>query len=553
MLSPLDVGVFAFYMLLLVGVGVYFTRQQKGLKSYLLADQNIHWIIVAVSVLAALFSGISYLGAPAETYYNDLSYLWVVVSFFIATPITTLVFLPFFRRLNLYTAYEYLERRFDRRLRWLASGLFIVRVTFYLALAVYAPALAIMEITGWPLWLSASLTGLAATLYTTLGGMKAVIWTDSLQFLVLCGGIVLILAFAIAGVPGGLPAAWQFATEKGKTEFIHLELDPTVRVTVWAALLGGACNNLVQMVTDQISVQRYLTAKSLEECQRALWFKLWVTLPLVGMFYLTGTVLFGYYQAYPQQEPVLNLKGQVVTRTEGEVEKLGLFGASTTGLLGAPSGQGPLVAASATFPGSTEPGALEGGRRDRLLPFFVVRNLPSPLPGLLIAAVFGATMAVVSAGVNALATATLKDFGPGASAQSSEQRQFRLARALTIIFGALATLLSLVVGLLGTLVEATISIMGLFGGPLLGIFFLGVLSRRANGNGALVGATVGAVAGALVAFSKYFLPRPISFLWIAFASASTTFVVGWVSSLLFPAPSPAAQELVYWKRSEASA
>src|SRR5262249_43524561 len=343
MLSPLDVGVFGFYMLLLVGVGVYFTRQQRGLKSFLLADQNVHWIIVAVSVLAALFSGITYLGAPAESFFYDLTYVWVVVSFFIATPITALLFLPFFRNLNVYTAYEYLEKRFDVRLRWIASGLFITRVSGYLGLAISAPALAIMEITGWNFGTSVLLTGLAATLYTTLGGMKAVIWTDSLQFLVLCGGIVLILMFAIAGVPGGLPVAWQLAAEKGKTEFIHLDLDPTVRVTVWGALLGGACNNLVQMVTDQISGQRDLTAKSLKECQRALWFKLWVTLPLVGMFYLTGTVLFGYYQAYQEREPVLNARGHVVARTEHE-RGLPSVGASSAGLLGSPSGQGPLIA-----------------------------------------------------------------------------------------------------------------------------------------------------------------------------------------------------------------
>src|SRR5204863_5343190 len=145
----------------------YFTRQQKGLKSYLLADQNIHWIIVAVSVLAALFSGITYLGAPAETYGYDLTYVWVLASFFIATPITTLVFLPFFRNLNLYTAYEYLEKRFDIRLRWIASAMFITRVSCYLGLAISAPALAIMEITGWDFWVSVLLTGLAATWYTT--------------------------------------------------------------------------------------------------------------------------------------------------------------------------------------------------------------------------------------------------------------------------------------------------------------------------------------------------------------------------------------------------
>jgi sodium-coupled monocarboxylate transporter 8/12 len=374
-----------------------------------------------------------------------------------------------------------------------------------------------MEITGWPLWLSVSLTGLAATVYTTLGGMKAVIWTDSLQFLVLCGGIVLIFGFAIAAVPGGLPTAWQLAAEQGRTRLVNLDLDPRVRVTVWGALLGGTCHNLVQMVTDQISVQRYLTAKSLAECQRALWFKLWVTFPLVALFYLTGTVLFSYYQAYPEREPVLGPGDHVVARSECSPDQ--------------------------------PPQPLGGGRRDRLLPFFVVRELPSPLPGLLIAAVFGATMAVVSAGINALATATLMDFRrEQGEAAASEQRQFQRARALTVVFGVLATVLALFIGRLGTLVEATVSIMGVFGGPLLGIFFLGVGARRANGSGALVGALGGAVVGVLVAFSKQLLPWTISFLWTAFASAGVTFVLGWLASLLFAAPSRTAQQLVFTTR-----
>jgi sodium-coupled monocarboxylate transporter 8/12 len=513
-LGPLDFGVFAFYMALLVGVGVWFTRRQQGLKSYLLADQNIHWIIVAVSVLAALFSGITYLGAPAESFFHDLGYLWVVVSFFIATPITTLIFLPFFRNLNLYTAYEYLEKRFDVRLRWIASGLFILRVTCYLGLAISAPALAIMEITGWDFWLSALLTGLAATVYTSLGGMKAVIWTDSIQFIVLCGGIVLILGYAIAEIPGGLPAAWQYAAADGKTTFVNWDLRPTVRITVWGALLGGGCNNLVQMVTDQISVQRYLTAPSLKDSQRALWFKLWVTLPLVGLFYLTGTVLYGYYRALPDRVPAFH--------NAKEVPKLHQ---------------------------PTDTGQQHALPNDRLLPNFVVQNLPSPLPGLLIAAVFGATMAVVSAGINSLATAALMDFQPRQSGTPpSERTQFLVARGLTIGFGILATGLALLVAQLGTLVEATLTIMGLFGGPLLGIFFLGVLSRRANGSGALIGAVGGAIAGGLVAFSGKLFSYGISFVWIAFSAASVTFILGRLASWFFPAPSPEARSLV-WRKS----
>src|SRR5687767_5087221 len=146
-LTPGDLAVFAVYMLFSIGVGVWFTRQQKDLRSYLLADQGMHFILVAISVIAALFSGITYLGAPAEAFRYDLTFLWTLVSFLIATPITAVVFLPFFYNLRIFTAYEYLEKRFDRRLRLLASALFIVRVTMWLAIAVYAPSLAIMEAT----------------------------------------------------------------------------------------------------------------------------------------------------------------------------------------------------------------------------------------------------------------------------------------------------------------------------------------------------------------------------------------------------------------------
>jgi sodium-coupled monocarboxylate transporter 8/12 len=516
-LSPLDIGCFVFYMALLIGVGVYFTRQQRGLKSYLLADQNIHWIIVAVSVLAALFSGITYLGAPAQTYYNDLSYLWVIASFFIATPITTLVFLPFFRSLNLFTAYEYLDRRFDWRLQRIASVLFITRICFHLGLAIYAPALAIMAITGWPLWLSIVLTGTAATLYTTLGGMKAVIWTDTLQFIVLCGGIVLVLCFAIAEIPGGLPAAWGIAEDNGRTKFIDLTLDPKVPMGVWAALLGGASINLIQMVTDQISVQRYLTAPSLKDSQRALWFKLWVTMPLLLVFCLSGTMLFSYYRTYPNEEPLLATQVQEKKQVEkGEPDS-------------PPERQGRLTA------------------KDQILPYFVVNQLPSPIPGILIAAIFGATMAVASAGINSLATTTLMDFGSRQrDSKSSQARQVLLARGLTILYGILVTLLALGLGQVNkTLVDSIFIIQGVFGGPLLGIFFLGVLSRRANGSGALIGAAGGSVAGILVAFSGALFGYPISSLWIAFTAAGITFLLGLLASLVFVSPGPEQQALVY--------
>ena len=264
-LSPWDIATFITYTMILLGVGLYFTRKQKTLKTFLVANQSVPWFIVGISVLAALFSGVTYLGAPAEAFFHDLTYTWGILAMFIATPITAMIFVPLFRKSQIYTAYEYLEQRFDVRLRYIASGMFILRVTFYLAVVIYAPSLAVMEVTGWPLWLAVLLIASCATIYTCFGGMQAVIWTDTVQFLVLCGGIVVILCFAASKVPGGLTAAWHVAAADGKTGFFHFSLDPRVRVTVWGCLLGGATSTLVQLVTDQMAVQRYLTAPSLSE------------------------------------------------------------------------------------------------------------------------------------------------------------------------------------------------------------------------------------------------------------------------------------------------
>ncbi|HVJ67763.1 MAG TPA: sodium/solute symporter [Caulifigura sp.] len=486
-MHQLDLIIFLAYMSVLVGIGAWFTRREAGLKEYLLAGQDVHWIVVAISVLAALFSGISYIGIPAESFFYDLTMFWAVVSFLIATPIATVLFLPFFRQLGIYTAYEYLERRFDNRLRYFAAGCFILRGTCYLALAISAPGLVVSEMTGWPFAACAIGSGLAATAYTTLGGMKAVIWTDSVQFVVLCGGILVIIGCAAAGVPGNVLGAFELAAADGKMRWLNASPNPTIRVTIWGALIGGTCNNLVQLVTDQISVQRYLTARSLNEAKRALWLKLGLTLPLLATFYLAGTVLYGYYKANPDRVPTFANAKLIPGLPSGAVETA------------------PLL-------------------NDRLLPYFVMHELPSPLPGLLIAAIVGATMAVISAGINALATTALIDFS--SVKERENPNRVAWARTLTILFGLLATGVALEISRLGTMVEATNTIMGLFGGPLLGVFLLGAITERANGTAALAGALLGAIVGMLITFSKPLFDVSLSFLWITPASVLTTVVVG---------------------------
>lgn len=185
--SWLDYSIFFGYLASAVLVGVLFVKEQRTIKDYFLASRSMGYVLIGISVLAALFSGISYLGAPAESYMHSPVFVLFGLSFLIATPVTTLLFLPRFYQTRFFTAYQYLEERFSVQVRLVSSGLFIARVLLWLALATYAPALALEQVTGLPLWFTILCTGILTTTYTTLGGMKAVIWTDVIQFCVLLG------------------------------------------------------------------------------------------------------------------------------------------------------------------------------------------------------------------------------------------------------------------------------------------------------------------------------------------------------------------------------
>lgn len=489
----IDVLTFGLYIAATLVFGMWVGGRQKDLKTYLLAGHQMHWSLVAISVLASLFSGISFLGAPAESYSHNLIYLWVLAAYFIATPITTLIFLPFFFRLNGYTAYEYLEHRFDLRLRRISSAAFIFRVCLWLALALYAPALVISELMGVPLWLSIVLAGLGTTLYTTVGGMRAVVYTDVVQFGVLLLGIGAIFVVALREIPGGMASAWQIAAEGGRTQLFDFSLSPEVRMTFLGALIGGTALNLVQLVTDQVSVQRYLTAANLRESQRALWFKLFLTVPVISLFYFTGLVLYSFYQTHPE------------------------------------------LAATLASP-------------DRLLPNFVGSRIPSPIPGLLVAAILSATMSVVSSGINSLTTATLMDFlyvkkNNTEGGEREERTRVRAARGWTVFYGVVVTLLGLVVSRLGTLIESAAKIGGFLGGPLLGIFFLGVLSRRVNAPGTLIGAVAGFAAVLFVGFFT-----SVSFMWYALVGCVVTAATGRAASALFSPPSERQKSFTFnWR------
>lgn len=489
----LDYGVFAAYLAASLGIGIAFTRGQTTIREYFLAGRSMGPVVVAITIMASLFSGISFLGTPSEVYVHGIGYWLIVFSTFVTTPIMVWIFMPFFYRKGYYTAYQYMEARFSVGLRTLSSALFIARVTLWLSVVTYAPALALEHVTGMPLWLSILVTGGLTTLYTTLGGMKAVVWSDVMQFVVLCGGQLVILGVALHGIPGGLGGAMEIARSSGHMN-LNFSLDPAVRVTVWAILLGGTCHNLVLLGTDQVAIQRYMTASSLGTAQRSMWIKLVVSLPVFTAFYLTGLVLFAFYQH---------------------------------------AGTDPLAA-----------GHID--KADQILPYFAINELPSGLPGLLIAGVFAATMSTISSGINSLTTVSLVDFYRRLwRPQASEGEQMRLARGLTLCYGLLIVALAFAAGRFGSLIEAPVKLFGLIGGPLLGLFLLGMLSRRANAQGAVVGWVAGALATLPVAaFTR------TSFLWYPLLGTVTAFTCGWIASLLWP-PKPELENLT-WRPSLAT-
>ena len=480
--SWIDYTIFGAYLALSALVGILAGGKGKSLSDYFLADRGVNRWVVAMTVLASLFSGISYLAGPAEVYQNGLGFALVIVAFFIATPVTAIFLLPKYYNTRYFTAYHYFQDRFGLSIRLLASGLFILRVSLWLGAAIFAPALALKAVTGLPLAFTILSTGLIATLYTMKGGMKAVIWTDVMQLAVLFGGQLIIMLVAAGKVDGGFAGVWNSAREGGKLEF-SFSLDPHVRITVWAALIGGTFLNLVQMATDQVSVQRYLTAGSLREAQRSLWIKLWIFLPVFFVFYGTGLVLYAFYH---QHGDPLALK---------------------------------LVE-----------------RADQILPHFVVTQLPAGLPGLLIAAIYAASMSTISAGVNSLTSATLCDFYQTLrkDEQLDDATLVRRARMWTLFYGVLVTLFAFVIAAFEkNLIESVNTIIGIVGGPMLGLFMLGMFTRRATERGALVGTIGGLLCSLVLTLSK----TTISFLWFTLIGVIVTMVIG----LMFSKPSSPAQ------------
>ncbi|XP_046852724.1 sodium-dependent multivitamin transporter-like [Xenia sp. Carnegie-2017] len=522
-----DYVVFGLMLLVSAGIGIYHGctgGKQRTTNEYLLGNRSMKTFPIAISLLASYLSAITLLGVPSEVFTYGAQYTVLLFSYFFLTATAAVIFVPIFHNLHLTSAHEYLELRFGLGVRRLGCFLFVFQYLLYLAVVLYAPSLALQAVAGVPLAASIISTGVVCTFYTTLGGLKAVVWTDVFQATVMVAGLITVFIVGTINV-GGFDKVWQINKERGRLTFFDFNPDPTVRNTFWTLAIGGAFTAMPPWTVSQAAVQRFLASKSVKVAQRALWWNIPGLIFIVTFCCLDGLVIFAVYSNCDLE------KSRKVTSN------------------------------------------------DQVLPYFVIDKLGKLIgvPGIFMACLFSGALSTASSGLNSLITVTLEDLVKKKWTNISDFDATKLSKMLAVGYGIVIMVGAFGVKYFGSLVlQLAYSIFGIVGGPLLGMFFLGVLVPRANYKGAYVGAVVGfgltlaiAVVGMTYPpdknvssisiqnctdeiraeffnesvngfFPNSFKPHSepiaklgsLSYLWYSATAVATTFVVGVIVSLL---------------------
>ncbi|GIY14011.1 putative sodium-dependent multivitamin transporter [Caerostris darwini] len=439
--TVVDYVIFILMLVFSASIGVYYHfagGRQKTCKEYFLANKNMPIIPVAFSLMASFMSAITILGLAAENYMNGTQFVIINIAYIVGTPIAAFVFLPVFYQMQATSAFEYLEKRFNKKTRLLASSIFILQMVMYMSIVLYAPALTLSAVTGLSKWTSVLSIGIVCTFYCTIGGMKAVLWTDLFQSLMMFSAIFAVIIKGTLDV-GGFSEVWRIADEGKRIQFFNFDPDPTVRHTVWTLAVGGIFTYVSIYAVNQAQVQRLLTVRSLKHAQISLFLNWPLTSLLSITASFTGIVV---YANLAKCDPLLR-------SDETQIEKA-----------------------------------------DQILPYFVMTSLTMfpGLPGVFVAGVFSASLSSVSSAINSLAAVTVEDFlHPICFRHMSEKRVTIYTKLIAFSYGILCILLTFVVDKMGGVLQAALSLINVVGGPMLGLFSLGMFFRRTNVKGAIIG------------------------------------------------------------------
>ncbi|QDT65260.1 sodium:solute symporter [Calycomorphotria hydatis] len=432
-LKRFDLIALGAYALLLIGISAYFSRHDANCEDYFLAGRKIPWWAAGMSLLGGSISAITFMAFPAMSFRTNWVYLLGNFMILPVAPVVIRYYLPFYRQLNLTSAYEYLELRFGLIARMVGSTTYIAFQLGRMGVILYLPSLALSAVSNWDINFCIVAIGIIATAYTTLGGIEAVIWTDVIQVIVLIGGAIVTLTVINQEVPGGLEEIARNSWQAGKLHAVNFTWDMTA-TGIGIVLIGNFFKFLIPYSSDQTVVQRYLTTRDETQAARGIWLNALASLPVWTLFFAIGTALWGYYQLKPEAlDPI--------------------------------------------------------GRTDEVFAWFIIHELPPGFAGLVLAGLFAACMSSLDSSLNSTATAITTDFYCRFRPDVSSEKALRVARKLTLLLGVLGTATAIWLAWQNTqsIWDQFLKIMGLLGGGLAGMFVAGIFTKRVMEAGVLIG------------------------------------------------------------------
>jgi Na+/proline symporter len=550
-MSTLDWTVLSVYLICIVSFGYWVGRGNRKVDDFFLAGRSMPWWAVGLSVMATQISAITLIGTTSQAYNDGMRFLVTYFALPFAMVILCVTLVPFFYRAQVFTAYEYLEKRFDLKTRTLTSFLFLMQRGMSMGVTLYAPSLVLSTLFGLPETLTVLVMGGSTILYVMKGGNKAVIWTDVVQMAVVWTGIFSCFFMAIHNLPEHVSFRGVLAVAQTAGRFNASNVDTNLETpyTLWSGLIGGLFLMLSYFGCDQSQVQRYLSGASLTQSRLSLLFNAFLKVPMQFIILLTGVLVFVFFN-FHEPPALFNSDARAKFTAMNSPEKTAAEERYKTAFetrraaaleLGAERGEGAaekyretqteFIAARSNVVDvyKKTTGTESYNDINYIFLHYVLTQIPHGLIGLIVAVIFAAAMSALSGELNSLATATMIDFVRRFRGVGTEERDMFLSRVFTVLWGAFACLVALQAGKLGSAIEVVNKFGSYFYGSILGVFMLAVLTKRASGTGATLGLFAGMGTVALVAtFTK------VHFLWWNVVGSVAVFVIGYALSLLFP-------------------
>jgi Na+/proline symporter len=549
--------VLAASLVFIVAYGVWKGRRNRDLDGYILGDRSMRWYTVAFSIMATQASAITFISTPGQAYVDGMRFVQFYFGLPLAMIVLSVTVVPLYRKLKVYTAYEFLERRFDVKVRSLAALLFLVQRGLACGLTIYAPAVVLSVLLGWNLYVTNLVIGVLVVIYTASGGTKAVAHTNFWQMVIIFGGMVTTLVIALSLLPKSVSFgdAVHVAGRMGRLNAIDFSFSWTNRYTFWSGLIGGFFLALSYFGTDQSQVGRYISGQSVTQSRIGLLFNGIVKVPMQFVILFIGAMVFVFHQFNPTPvyfNPVETKRVEASARA-GEFhvlqEKYDVLSETKqaeiqTMLEARRAGDAVGEKAAATSVAGIQAEALEvreqakeivrqvnprsdGNDVNYIFLTFVLRYLPVGVVGLVLAMIFAASMSSTASELNALASTTIVDFYRRfGKREKSDRHLVAVSKAATVVWGGLAILFAEYANRLGSLVEAVNILGSLFYGTILGIFLLAFYFKRVRGTAVFIGALVGEAA-----VISCFAASKISFLWYNVIGCLVTIAIALVISI----------------------